>query len=182
MKKFIVLFLVFSVISLYGNLYANERRGAELVIQKIDGQQLKGELIAVKKDSLLLKESKSGVDVSVDVKDIRVITIKKKSKALLGAGLGLLAGIGLGAVYGNAKEPEGTDSPGAYKYYGAIVGAPLGLLLGLAIGGAIGGDEKLEIGLYEQKKVNGKSQLVRKYDLEEALKKLRSLARVPNFQ
>ena len=180
MKKIIALLLVFSIICLYGNLYAKERQGAELVIQKIDGQQVKGELIAVKKDSLLLKESKSGVDVSVDVKDIKVITIKKKSKALLGAGLGLLIGGLGGAVIGRAAEGDCEDCYGGL--IGLILGVPIGLLVGLGIGGAIGGDEILEIGLYEQKKVNGKTQTVRKYDLEEALKKLRSLARVPNFQ
>ncbi len=182
MKKLISLFLIFSIISLYGNLYAKERQGAELLIQRIDGQQVKGELIAIKKNSLLLKESKSGADATVDVKDIKVITIKKKSKALLGAGLGLLAGIGIGAAYGNAKEPEGTDDPGLRRFFGGIVGGLVGLLAGLAVGGAIGVDEKLEIGLYEQRVVNGKTHAVRKYDLEEALKKLGSLARVPNFQ
>jgi hypothetical protein len=39
---------------------AEEKRGATLIIQKKDGQQVKGELIAVKENSLLLKEAESG--------------------------------------------------------------------------------------------------------------------------
>ena len=80
MKKIIALLLVFSIICLYGNLYAKERRGAELVIQKKDGQQAKGELIAVKKNSLLLKDSQTGADVSIAIEDITKIKIARKSK------------------------------------------------------------------------------------------------------
>jgi len=48
MKKFLALFLIFSLIILSVNLYAKERRGAKLLITKKDGQQIRGELIAVK--------------------------------------------------------------------------------------------------------------------------------------
>jgi hypothetical protein len=47
MKKFISLFLVFSILLLSGNIFPKERKGAELIIQKLDGQQAKGELIAM---------------------------------------------------------------------------------------------------------------------------------------
>ena len=93
MKKFISLFLVFSILLLSGNLYA-KKKGAKLVIQKTDGQKIKGELIAVKKDSLLLLGQESGADVSVDIRNIEMVKIKK-SKTLLGASLGFLAGVGV---------------------------------------------------------------------------------------
>jgi len=70
MRKFIALFMVFSILSLSGNLIAKERRGAELMVDKKDGQQVRGELIAVKQDSLLLLERESGADVSVDIEEI----------------------------------------------------------------------------------------------------------------
>ncbi|MGB6865507.1 MAG: hypothetical protein WBE11_07415 [Candidatus Aminicenantaceae bacterium] len=72
------------------NLEPGQKPGAKVIIQKIDGQQFRGELIAVKQNSLLLKEYESGGDITVDVEDIAVIKIVKKSKALLGAGIGLL--------------------------------------------------------------------------------------------
>ena len=66
----VVSLLIFSV-----DLPAKERRGAELVVQKNDAQVLKGELIAVKQNSVLLL-SPEGADVSVDIKDINMIIIK----------------------------------------------------------------------------------------------------------
>ena len=53
-KKSIALFLVISLLALIGNLLAKERRGAKLIIQKKDDQQVKGKLITVKQNSLLL--------------------------------------------------------------------------------------------------------------------------------
>ena len=105
-KKFISLFIIFSLVMLSTNLYAKERRGATLIIQRkidqIKNTQLKdtpwetsvmtgikNELIAVKPNSLLLL-SITGRDVSVDIANIKVIRVVKKSKAYLGAGLGLI--------------------------------------------------------------------------------------------
>ena len=96
-KKFIALFLIFSLVMLSANLYAKERRGAKLIVTKKDGQLIEGELIAVKPNSLLLLDTE-GKDVSVGIADIKVITIVKKSKALVGATFGAFAGGGIGAV------------------------------------------------------------------------------------
>ncbi len=103
MKKFISLFLVFSLLALSVNLYAKERRGAKLIITKKDGQQVQGELITVKPNSLLLLNTE-GKDVSVGIADIKVIRIVKKSKALLAAGLGFLIGAAVGAAVGGSLE------------------------------------------------------------------------------
>jgi len=100
MKKFIALFLVFSILALSGNMFAKERKGADLIIQKKYGQQVRGELIAVKENSLLLLGRESGVDVTVDIDNVKVITIVGKSKASGGAVLGLLIGAGVGAIVG----------------------------------------------------------------------------------
>ena len=67
-------------------------KGADLIIQKRDGTQVRGELIAVKQNSLLLMLGDSGFDASVDIEDIFAISFIKKSKALEGFGLGLLIG------------------------------------------------------------------------------------------
>jgi hypothetical protein len=70
MKKFTDLFLVFCILALSGNLFAKERKGADLIIQKKEGQQVRGELIAVKENSLLLLERESGADMPVDIGDV----------------------------------------------------------------------------------------------------------------
>jgi hypothetical protein len=92
MKKFTALFLVFSLISLYGNLIAKEKHGAELIVVKKDGQELRGELITVKKDSILLMGYVSAYDVTIKIDDIKVIKIKKKSSFEKGFLGGALAG------------------------------------------------------------------------------------------
>jgi hypothetical protein len=98
-KIFVSLFLVFSILALSGNLMAKERRGAKLIITKKDWQQVKGELIAVKQNSLLLLVS--GVDVGVDISDIKVVRIVKKSEAVAGLVVGVLVG---GIIVSSSKK------------------------------------------------------------------------------
>ena len=89
-KKLISVFLVFSLLEISCTtitLPTKERRfkerdtkrGAEFIIQKKDGQQIKGELIAVKPNSLLLLNT-YGKDESVDIEDIKIIIVKEKLK------------------------------------------------------------------------------------------------------
>jgi hypothetical protein len=156
---------------------AKERRGIDLIIQKTDAQQVKGELIAVKENSLLLKESSSGADITAVVSDMRTIIIVKKSKALEQGGLGLLIGGGLGALSGLFlgsqvifdNEWFGDLRP-AWTFYGGAFGAGLGLILGGIFGALLGKDETLQ--------TEGKSES----EIKDILKELRKKARVPNFQ
>ena len=122
-KKFISLFLVFSLVMLSVNLYAKERRGAKLIITKKDGQQIEGELITVKKDSLLILIKWSGRDESIDIADIKVIRIVKKSKKWLGAGLGLIIlGGGTALTFETfvKDDMEASDAHNAALFFGAI--------------------------------------------------------------
>nr|NIM58563.1 hypothetical protein [Candidatus Aminicenantes bacterium] len=75
-KKFLALFLIFYLMMLPTSLYA-KKRGAKILVTKKDGQQIQGELITVKPNSLLLLDTE-GKDVSVDIADIKVIKIVKK--------------------------------------------------------------------------------------------------------
>jgi len=104
-KKFIALFLTFSLMMLSVNLYAKERRGAKLIVTKTDGQKIRGELITVKPNSLLLLDT-DGKDVSIDIVDIKVIRVVKKSEALSGAVLGILIGGAAGAALGYSKHDD----------------------------------------------------------------------------
>jgi hypothetical protein len=170
MKKLISLYLVFSILCLYGNLYANERLGANLVIQKTDGQQINGELIAVKENSLLIKEHDSGADGTAIVGEIKIITIVKKSKR----GKGALYGFGLGAIGGGLAggllvEPEESTRVNN-ALFGVIWIGALGALTGLIVGGFLGKDKTIQI--------EGKSEA----EIKEVLEELRKKARVPNFQ
>ena len=153
-KKFISLFLIFSLLILSVNLYAKERRGAELIIQRIGDQvrQVKktrlegtpwetsvitgiwGELIAVKQDSLLLLDA-GGKDVSVNIAEIKVVRIVKKSEFWKGAMYGALTGGGAGALIGYSR---GDDEPEVFASATAEEKALMFGALGLIIGGLIG--------------------------------------------
>ena len=135
-KKFILLLLVFSLLALSGNLYA-KKRGATLIIQRRGDQVqtrykdtpweksvitgIRGELIAVKQNSLLLLDSESGVDVTIDIKEIKAVAIEKKSKALLGALLGIPIGFlvprnGIQGTWGG-RARSGSSGNHWYTYW-----------------------------------------------------------------
>ena len=174
MRKAISLFLVFSMLLLSGNMFAKERKGADVIIQKTDGTQVRGELIAVKQTSLLLLERESGADVTVNVGDVSVITIAKKWNA----GNGFLIGSIVGAVSGAGFAAYMMANPifGESEF---LVGAFIGTTLfsGLVVGG-IG---ILISGLSSKDKIiqfEGMSDL----EIQEILEKLRNKARVRNAQ
>lgn len=184
MKKCISLFLVFFSFVLSGNLYA-KKKGAELIVQKIVGQQVRGELITVKENSLLLLDSESGADVSVDIREIKLIEIVKKSKSLAWGGIGLVSGAVIGALTGylQGDDPSGMITgfgppmpfPGLFTadekaLYGGIGWGILGGAIG-GIGGAIAGADKTI-------QIEGKSET----EIRKALNKLRKKARVRNSQ
>jgi hypothetical protein len=168
-KNFISLFLIISLLILPMTLTAKERRGADLIIQKTDDQQVRGELIAIKESSLLLKEHNSGADVHVDVSDISVIMVERKPKTLLYGSLGLLCGMMVGAAVGKATEPNDNDKDlsGAI---GSIIGTILGSFIGISWGLSAG--ENTIILVYEMSPE----------EIKKELKELRKKARVPDFQ
>ena len=190
-KKFISLFLVFSLMMLSVNLYAKERRGAKLIIQRIGDQvrQVKktrldgtpwetseitgiwGELIAVKQNSLLLLDA-GGKDVSIDIADIKAIRIVKKSKAWL---YGLSIGIAAGAILGYAAGDTG-GLPFEFwitaEQKALVFGIAFGVL-GALIGGAVGKNLKNKTIHFE-----GMSDS----EIREALDKLRKKARIRDYK
>jgi len=139
-KKFLSLFLVFSLMMLSVNLYAKEKRGAKLKVWKKSGGIVTGELIVVKPNSLLLL-STEGKDVAVDIEDIKVVTIVKKSKLLLGAGVGAaicIGGSGLAGALIGGEPPVGRSA----FVFGLMMGicfSPVAALLG-GIFGTTAGD------------------------------------------
>ena len=166
MKKFIALFIVFSLVMLSMNLYAKEMRGAELIIKKKNGGKIEGELITVKQDSLLILTKWSERDESIDIADVEVITIVKKSKALLGSYLGILVCGGGGALIGYQV--------GWKTSTGAIVGGAIGVLsgglLGTFLGSSLGKDKTIQ--------VEGMTNA----EIQEALDYLRKKARVRDYK
>ena len=161
MKKFISLFLVFSLVMLSANLYAKERRGVTLIIQrksdqvkktKLEGTPwetsvitgIRGELIAVKQDSLLLLDAE-GKDVSINIADIKVIRIVKKSKFWKGAGTGALIGVVTGALWGAQVGENDLFSAEATVLVDGIFFGVIGLLIGGVAGAVSRTDKTIQI-------------------------------------
>ena len=162
-KKIVSLLLVFSLVVLSGNLSAKEKNGANLKIEKNDGQQVTGELITVKKDVLLLLDSVTKADLPVDIKDVKAITIVKKSLGFQFMVYGALAGV----LYGSSKNKTFKYEDRSQPYFesGAILAAT-----GFAIGSIVGIDKRINI--------QGKSDT----EIERILEKLNKRARVPSLQ
>jgi hypothetical protein len=166
MKKFFTLVLIFSLLILRGDLSADVK-GAEIVVQKRGGVKVRGELIAVKENSLLLMERESGADVSVDVKLVRTVVIVKKAKLNYGFFGGLLAGGALGGYFGATMYGPGEEALAVMVgALGAVAFASLG---GFIFGSASSGET---INFY------GKSDT----EIQDTLKKLRDMARVKDLQ
>lgn len=173
MGKALSLLLVISLSGSSHSLVAGEKYGAMLSVQKKDGHQENGELIAVKPGSLLLLDSASGADLSIEVSDVSTIRIIKKSKAWAGLGWGAAAGAALGAVFGLISYDGWDvwfDSAGEKAFFvGVFFAIPAGLL-GLIIGATKGADKEIEF--------EGKNDL----QIQSALRGLRYIARIPDFK
>lgn len=173
-KKFITCFLILSILSLCGNIYAGEKRGVDLLIQKKDSQQIRGELIAVKNDSLLLKDTESGADVSVIMNHVKAITIVKESKTLVGIGVGFLVGAGVGMLIGligwELFNWAPSDTKTKYRIVGAAGGA--GGMIGALVGGTTGANQSETI------QIEGKSA----NEINDILEELRKKARISDFK
>jgi len=168
-KKFIALFLVFSLMMLSANLYAKERRGVKLIIAKTEGQQIRGELIAVKPNSLLLLDTE-GKDVSVGIADIKIIRIVKKSEVWKGIQIGGFIGAVAGALLFIASEKDKVGYvPIAMFTSPAIQGGAIGASIGGMVGMAVA---------YKKIQIEGMSDL----EIREALDKLRKKARIRDFK
>jgi hypothetical protein len=151
-------------------LAAKEKaKGAEVLVQKKDGQRIKAELLAVKDGRLILMDASTFSDVTCAVDDIRSLQIVKKAKVLKGLGLGSLtggvAGSGLGFLSGN-------DKPGFMSFTAGQKALVLGVGLA-AIGGLIGGVSGALTGIDDSVDLEGRSS----QDIESILRKLDKEAR-----
>ena len=171
MKKILAVFLVLTILMLTGNLHAKDKKGADLLIRKADGGEVRGELIVVKETSLLLKDPSSGADVSVDIGDAAVIRVVKKSKFWQGAGYGFLASsLSLSAIAWATDEEYFTDPEGGGPFILMLWFGIPGFLVGGIVGSILGTDKTIEI--------EGRTSA----EIEEALDYLRARARVRDFQ
>ena len=157
---------------LSANLAAKERRGAKVEVLENDNNRLNGELIAVKKSSILLLESSSGADISINISDINRIKIAGKSRTMWRAGEGFLVVGSAAAIIGAISNTS--DFSRLTPARGAMVGGAIGGLAGLLLGTVVG----LEEGADKTIQIVGKTD----DEISRALRDLRSRARILDFQ
>ena len=117
---------------------AGERRGATVEVTMADGSQVRGELLAVKSDALLVFDRNADQGKSLDLRQVTRVKICRKSQALTGAAIGL--GIGLVTCLLNNANYHSEDAALAY-----LLVLPPAALLGGVIGGIAGMSETFSL-------------------------------------
>lgn len=143
--------LLIAVLLLSGIAPAAEKKsGNTLALTLKNGQTIKGELLTVKGDRLILLDANSLAGAEIRIGDVARVRVMKKSHWLPGLGLGLLIGGASGAVLGLLS---GDDQSGFLPFSAGqkAAGGALGLgLLGAPVGGIIGAitgiDETMDVG------------------------------------
>lgn len=170
-QQFLIAVVVLSLIC-PGSLWAKkEKAGKEIIVTKEDGLQVKGELLKVEDNSLLLLIHESLAKVSIIVSEIDNIKVKKKSMAKNGAIIGALVGCFFGgylvySIFNSLDEEQSIR----YIIIGAAIGGGLGAAPGLIVGGLADG---IAPNRYKTYQVKGKSPS----EIKEILKKLKKKAR-----
>ncbi|MCJ7581732.1 MAG: hypothetical protein MUP98_14515 [Candidatus Aminicenantes bacterium] len=170
-ERLTALILVFFLLVIAGNLSAAIRVGVRLVIQKTDGQEVAGELVTVKSDSLLILNKETEEDTTVNLSDIDVITVDNKSKMFeFGVGGFLLAGAARISLHSAVEKKNIEDEATAHQvqsvWFIGAAGAGVGILAGALMG------------INKNIQIQGKSE----EDIQTAMEKLSKKARVRGIQ
>lgn len=116
-------------------LPAKERRGATVKVIMTDGSLVKGELLAVKTDVLLLYDQNSRQGKSLDLQQVVQVKILNKTKVGEGVLIGLGVSVGLSALYWVISKGHNKEDALLYLYLGtpktALFGGLLGALAGI---------------------------------------------------
>ena len=175
-KKFLALFLVFCLFALSGNLSAQARKGVKVSVATIDGQTVDGELISVKRDSLLILDAETQADTSLNMSDIKTILVNNKARIIELGVAGALLGVALQGLIqktdrktthavGGDDDQNISQEATSFVEYGSI-----GLGTGALLGAVVGMNKEIQI--------QGRSDA----DLQQDLEKLSKKARVKGIQ
>jgi hypothetical protein len=109
-------------------LEAKGRRGDLIILTKVDGAPIRGELISVRPESLLVRSG--GEAFTIPRPKIQSVTILRRSRTASGALTGFTIGAALGIAWGIARGPDPIHGHPAIP--AGAVGGGLGLIIGLA--------------------------------------------------
>jgi len=157
-------------LSVFGFL-AGESRGTDIEVVKEDGSSIKGELVAVRPTTLIVRQISSGAFLFLDVAEVTLVNLPKMSRgrALLS---GLIQGLFTGVVVGDILSPKGATTGQRWLWW---IG---GGLTGGGIGAFLLGRVEVPTGDYETIPFRGRP----KAEIDAVLARLRGLARISDFR
>ncbi len=171
-EKLTALILIFSLVALSGNLTAAVRKGVNLTISKANGEDVSGELVTVKKDSLLLLDMETESDISVNIGDIDSIKVNNKNLMFeLGMGGALLTAAARLSLHSSVeKDTANTEGATEHQVQEVWLWGVIGAGAGILAGAFFGIDKTIQI--------QGESDA----DIQSSLEKLSKKARVKGIQ
>lgn len=104
---------------------AKERHGATVEVTLVDGSRVKGELLAVKSDALIINDLRGGEHL--DLQQVVQIKRLKKPNGLLGIAIGLGVGFGINYMQ-HDQHKQGLD--GLFNYFLPPIAGLMGALIG----------------------------------------------------
>jgi len=125
----IIAFAVAALLAAPGGLAAKGRRGALIKLMKVDGVEVRGELVSVKPDSIMLL--RSGDVLTIPRDKVHSVTLMRRSRRASGALTGFTTGALVGVVWGVGHGDDGVHGISTPVTAGAILGG-LGLVIGMA--------------------------------------------------
>lgn len=170
-EKLTALILVFSLVVLSADLSGAIRKGVNITISKTNGEEVSGELVTVKKDSLLLLDPETETDISVNLNVIDVITVNNKSLMFeMGMGAFLLAGAARLSLHSTLEKGQEKEEATEHQVQDVWLWGAIGAGVGVLAGSVFGIDKSIRI--------QGESDA----DIQDALEKLSKKARVRGIQ
>ena len=107
----------------------SKKHGARIIITQSDGQPIEGELLKIKDTELiLLTNSESGL--TIPVKKIKTIELKKRGKFLTGFAIGVGVSLLAGGIFGS-KYDEDVGLLNGVVFIGGFLAIPTGLVSGV---------------------------------------------------
>ncbi len=135
-RQIVTAVLLFLLVLRPGISMPRDDRGAYIIVTLVDGQEVEGELLAVKQDSLIVLRRLPEEGVTIALVDIGKVKIAKKPKILLGGAAGFLSGAGIGALWGRSHAVD--EDVGVF--FGGVIFGGIGTVIGLMAGAVAGLD------------------------------------------
>lgn len=176
----ILIFVVIFIGLASTSLGKEKKHDPEVVVQK-NNEIVRGELLRVKNDEIILMSSLNGSGITLKVDDIQKIKIVKKGHFFRGVGLGIVIGGAGGALLGFASGDDihKKNSWNLFTYT-AEEKAQMGALAFGLLGAVTGGDINAIKGIDESVVFEGKTSEEKKRYLEKLNEKSRFPEISPN--